>query len=419
MATVQAPTTLDGITIPPNVPRDRVVDVDMYGLEGIEDGYHEAWVRTKTPNMPDLVWTPHNGGHWIATNFRTINEIYTDPSRFSSEVIFMPKEAGEKYEMVPTRMDPPEHTPYRKGLAGALGTSMVRRFDEKARIFSTQLIDSFIDKGSCDFAKDYAEQFPVLIFMALADLPLSDVPKLTHFAHLMTRPDGDTPAERAAVLEQGNKGFFEYVDPIIKARRGSKSDDLVSLMVNLDINGEPIKHEHALGLVGLLLLAGLDTVVAFLNFTMIYLARNPDKVAELRSDPKKIGQGAEELFRRFPVISEGRMIAKDQDYDGVQLKHGEMVLLPTALAGLDELVYPDPWVVDFTRRGAPHLTFGSGAHRCAGALFARLELVTTLEEWLKRIPEFSLKPGEPIGYSTGMVANVASVPLVWPVNNAK
>ena len=174
-----------------------------------------------------------------------------------------------------------------------------------------------------------------------------------------------------------------------------------------------------MGLVGLLLLAGLDTVVAFLNFTMIYLARNPDKVAELRSDPKKIGQGAEELFRRFPVISEGRMIAKDQEYDGVQLKHGEMVLLPTALAGLDETVYPDPWVVDFTRRGAPHLTFGSGAHRCAGALFARLELVTTLEEWLKRIPEFSLKPGEPIGYSTGMVANVASVPLVWPVKNAR
>lgn len=415
MATMQSPNALDGFSIPDNVPRDRIIDVDMYALEGIDDGYHEAWTRIKTPDMPDLMWTPRNGGHWIATNFRTIQEIYSDPTRFSSEVIFMPKEAGEKYEMVPTRMDPPEHTPYRKGLAGALGTAMVRRFDEKARIFSKQLIDSFIDKGSCDFAADYAEKFPVLIFMALADLPLSDVPMLTRFAHLMTRPEGDTPAERAAVLEQGNKGFFEYVDPIIKARRGSDADDLISLMVNLDIDGEPIKHEHALGLVGLLLLAGLDTVVAFLNFTMVYLARNPDKVAELRSDPKKLVQGAEELFRRFPVISEGRMIAKDQDYDGVQLKYGEMVLLPTALAGLDPIVYPNPWVADFTRKGAPHLTFGGGPHRCAGALFARLELVTTLEEWLTRIPEFSMRKDEPIRYSTGMVANVANVPLKWPV----
>ena len=130
-------------------------------------------------------------------------------------------------------------------------------------------------------------------------------------------------------------------------------------------------------------------------------------------------QGAEELFRRSPVISEGRMIAKDFEYDGLQLKHGEMVLMPTALAGLDPIVYPDPWVVDFNRKGAPHLTFGGGVHRCAGALFARLELVTTLEEWFKRIPEFSLKPDEPIGYSSGMVANVANVPLVWPVKNAE
>ena len=415
MATIDFPSELDGVEIPHNVPHERVVDVDMFDLNGIEDGYHEAWVRSMAPGARNLMWTPRNGGHWIATNFETIREIYLDPSRFSSEVIFMPKEAGEKYEMVPTRMDPPEHTPYRKGLTGALGTAMVRRFDEKARIFSKELIDGIIDQGSCDFAKDYAEKFPVLIFMALADLPLSDVPKLTRFAHLMTRPDGNTPAERAAVLEEGNKGFFAYVDPIVKARRGSKADDLISLMVNLDIDGEPISHDHAVGLVSLLLLAGLDTVVAFLNFAMIYLARNPDKVAEIRSDPKKIASGAEELFRRFPVISEARMIAKDQEYDGVALKQGEMVLLPTALAGLDETVYPDPWNVDFTRKGAPHLTFGGGVHRCAGALFARLELVTTLEEWLKRIPEFSLQGDIPIGYASGIVANVTNVPLVWPV----
>jgi len=406
---------LDTLSIPPNVPKNRVFNIDMYALEGIEDGYHEAWMRIKKPNMPDLIWTPKNGGHWIATNGRTIAEIYSDPTRFSSEVIFMPKEAGEKYEMVPTRMDPPEHTPYRKGLAGALGIGMVKRFEEKARHFSIELIESFVDKGRCDFATDYAQKLPVLVFMALADLPLSDVPLLTHYAHLMTRPQGSTPEEKAKTLEEGNQGFFAYVDPIIRARRGSKSDDLISLMVNLDIDGEPISHEKALGLVGLLLLAGLDTVVAFLNFVMIYLGRHPEKVAELRADSRKLIQGAEELFRRFPVISEGRMIAKDIDYDGVHLTRGEMVLIPTALAGLDEAIYPNPWEVDFSRGVVTHSTFGGGPHRCAGSLFARLELVVTLEEWLKRIPEFSLRTGETITYSTGMVANVSNVPLAWPV----
>ena len=402
-------------SIPHNVPRDRVYNIDMFALEGIEEGYHEAWMRIKKPNMPDLIWTPCNGGHWVATNGRTIAEIYSDPTRFSSEVIFMPKEAGEKYEMVPTRMDPPEHTPYRKGLAAALGVAMVRRFEEKARKFSVELIDSFMDKGSCDFAKEYAEKFPVLVFMALADLPLSDVPLLTHYAYLMTRPEGATADERAATLERGNKGFFDYVDPIIKERRGKGGSDLISLMSDLNIDGEPISHDKAKGLVGLLLLAGLDTVVAMLNFVMVYLAQHPEKVAELRDNPKKIITGAEELFRRFPVISEGRMIAKDIDYDGVHLTRGEMVLMPTALSGLDESLYPNPWEVDFDRKAAGHITFGGGVHRCAGALFARLELVTTLEEWLKRIPEFSLRSEQKVVYSTGMVANVANVSLVWPV----
>ncbi len=103
------------------------------------------------------------------------------------------------------------------------------------------------------------------------------------------------------------------------------------------------------------------------------------------------------------------------DYDGVHLTRGEMVLMPTALSGLDESLYPNPWEVDFDRKAAGHITFGGGVHRCAGALFARLELVTTLEEWLKRIPEFSLRSDQKPVYSTGMVANIANVSLAWPV----
>src|SRR3546814_6887933 len=80
----------------------------MYALDGIEAGYHEAWVGLHAQNMPKLVWTPLTGGHWIAMDGPMVREIYEDPSRFSSEVIFLPKEAGEKYLMVPTRMDPPE-----------------------------------------------------------------------------------------------------------------------------------------------------------------------------------------------------------------------------------------------------------------------------------------------------------------------
>ena len=99
--------------VPDYIPNELVREIDAYALDGIEEGVHEAWKRVQQPDTPPLVWTPLTGGHWIATRGALINEIYRSPDRFSSKVIWVPREAGEAYEMVPTRMDPPEHTPYR------------------------------------------------------------------------------------------------------------------------------------------------------------------------------------------------------------------------------------------------------------------------------------------------------------------
>lgn len=400
---------------PDHVPAHLVREIDMYALDGIEEGYHEAWKALQTPDMPELVWTPLTGGHWIATRGHIVKEVYENPPLFSSEVIFLPKEAGEKYQMVPTRMDPPEHTPYRKLLDSGLKLAKIRNVEEQVRQAAIDLIEPLVAKGECDFARDYANIFPVVVFMTLADLPMSDVPKLSKFAVDMTRPAGNTPEEMAATLEAGNNGFFAYVEPIIRARTGGTGDDLISIMVNGTIDGEPIEHEKALGLISLLLLGGLDTVVNFLSFFMIYLARHPEKVAEIRDDDLKLRRGVEELFRRFPVVSEARMVAVDQTYRGVELKRGDMILLPTALHGLDEADNNNPWELDWDRRAPQHSTFGGGPHRCAGLHLARLEATVTLQEWIKRIPEFKLKDGANPVYHSGIVAAVENVPLEWPV----
>lgn len=402
---------------PAHVPSDRVYEIDMYALDGIEGGYHEAWKKVQHPGIADLIWTPFTGGHWIATNGETVREVYSDPERFSSEVIFLPKEAGEKYQMVPTRMDPPEHTPYRKTLDRGLNLAQIRKVEEKVRRIASELIENFAGRGECDFAAEYAGIFPVHVFMALADLPFEDIPVLSRFARQMTRPEGNTPEEMAADLEAGNDGFYAYVDPIIRARTGGTGDDLITLMVNTEINGKPIDHDKAQGMISLLLLGGLDTVVNFLSFFMIHLAKHPALVTELRGDPLKLMRGAEEMFRRFPVVSEARVVAKDQEYKGVALKRGDMILLPTALHGLDETINPEPWKLDLARRGISHSTFGGGPHRCAGMHLARMEVIVTLEEWLKRIPEFSLKEGAAPTYYSGIVAAVENVPLIWSVGN--
>jgi cytochrome P450 len=184
-------------------------------------------------------------------------------------------------------------------------------------------------------------------------------------------------------------------------------------MVNSEINGEPMSQDKALGLVSLLLLAGLDTVVNFLSFMMIYLARHPDKVAQLRSDPLKLQRGVEEMFRRFPVVSDARIVVEDMEYHGTKLKAGELILLPTALHGLDDTQHADPMTVDLSRRSVAHSTFAQGPHRCAGMHLARMEVLVTLQEWLKRIPQFSLRENAAPIYHAGIVAAVEDVPLVW------
>ena len=401
--------------VPPHVPADHVYDVDMYNLDGIENGFHEAWKALQKPGIPDLIYTPLTGGHWIATKGSIIDEAYRDPERFSSENIWVPKEAGEKYAMVPTKMDPPEHTPYRRLLNTGLNPSKIRDVEGSVRKAACGLIDAFVKDGHCDFTGQYSTVFPVRVFMELCDLPLDDVPHLAKLANAMLRPPGNTPAEQAAALDDANQGFFRYVEPIIAERRGTDRTDLISLVVNGEIDGGEMAPDKLLGLVSLLLLGGLDTVVNLLGFMMLHLAQHPKKVAELREDPLKLKRGAEEIFRRFPVVSDARTVAYDMEFHGVQLKRGELILLPTVLHGLDERVNHNPWDLDFSRGSPHHSTFGQGPHRCAGMHLARLEVIVTLEEWLKRIPEFRVVPGSKPAFLAGIIGTVKNVQLEWDV----
>jgi cytochrome P450 len=413
MATVELKPARHRTPRPAHIPENLVRDIDMYDPDGIENGYHEAWRSLQRPDMPELVWTPFTGGHWIATRGELVKDIYSDPTRFSSEVIFLPKEAGEKYLMVPTRMDPPEHTPYRKTLDKGLNLGQMRRVEERVREISIELIDGMLARGECEFSAEYARIFPVKVFMALCDLPMSDAPMLSVFAEDMTRPPGDTPEQMAEALEAAQRGFDTYVAPIVDARRGGDGLDLITVMVNNDINGEPITRERAIGLISLLLLGGLDTVVNFLSFMMLHLARHPEIVADLRSDPTVLLRSVEEMFRRFPVIAEARMVARDLTYRGVELKHGDMILIPTAMHGLDESENANAMNLDLRRNKVTHSTFGGGPHRCAGLHLARMEAIVTLQEWLARIPEFHVKAGTNPVFRSGIIAAVDDVHFEW------
>lgn len=414
MAGLMADAAMD-MALPDNVPPECVVDFDLYNLEGTDISFDEPWLRLREAaekvygsGQTGLLWTPRNEGHWIAIRGTSAAEVLEDHTRFSNTIIFVPKSVGIQHHMLPTNIDVPNHRDYRRLINPGMSPRSVRDLRDTIRALSISLIGSFEKEGHCDFARDYASQFPITIFMSLVDLPLEDAPRMRHWADQILHADGEMSYAEA-------RAHFEaYLNPFIDARLERPGDDMLSQVINGDIQGRALTREEMLKFCMQLMLAGLDTVINLLNFIFLFLAQNPAHRRQLASDPSMIPRAQEELFRRFSIVSTARVVQYDMEFDGAMLKQGDMVLAPTPFIATDAELYENPYEVNFARRMQfAQPVFGRGPHICAGANLARAEIAITLEEWLKRIPEFELAPDTRITFNGGIVGTIDSLPLRW------
>jgi camphor 5-monooxygenase len=238
-------------------------------------------------------------------------------------------------------------------------------------------------------------------------LPAADVPKIKYWTDQIVHPDGSMS------YAQAKQHIYAYLDPYLDARHGGDGQDMLSRIINGRVHNRALTRAEMQSLCMQMLLGGLDTVVNFMGFVFLFLARNPAHRHALGAEPGLIPSAVEEFLRRFPVVSLAREVKYDLDYDGVRLRQGDMVAVPTPLAGTDGRVNSQPLEVDFQRRAATHVSFGNGPHICPGALLARTEMRITLEEWLARIPDFAVAPAAEIRFRGGLVGVVDALPLVW------
>jgi cytochrome P450 len=394
--------------IPAHVAPDRVVDVDVYLPPEIgELGFHRAWAKVQA-GRPDVVWSPRNEGHWIALSGEAIQEIQTDPERFSSRVIVLPKSIGEQHGLIPTTIDPPEHRPYRTLLNARLNPATVRDLDQTIRATAVNLIEGFLDQGHCNFTTQYAEIFPVRVFLAMVDLPETDAPIIRHWAACMTRPG------MPMTFEDAKQAFFEYLGPVVDQRRARPESDMLSQMITADMGGRKLDRDEAVRLCTQVLIAGVDTVVNILGFILAELAQDKGLRQQLIEMGDNLTPAVNELFRRFGLVTISREVRRDTEFHGVQLKAGDMICTPTQLHGLDPSQNDDPLAIDFARRRARHSAFGSGPHMCPGQELARKEVAITLREWLARIPDFTLGEDCDLSPVAGIVGALRGVTLKWP-----
>jgi cytochrome P450 len=368
--------------------------------------YHA--MRSKCP----ITWSDNYGGFWAVTGYEEAREVWQHPELFSTAPsVSVPAGLGHHRPMLPLEVDPPLHGKYRARLNKAFSPKRVAALEPEIYATCDRLIDGFINKGECEFVTDLAQPLPTEIFVKVFGIPQDESHNFRDWNHTILHGQFDDPTGDAR--NRAGAAARDRLTELIAERKRVRRDDVLSLLVDSQFEGESLTDEEMIDIAFLLFLAGLDTVQGATGFMFSYLARHPGHRDRLVREPALIPDAMEELLRFETINTSGRNVTQDMDYRGVTMKKGDPLVIVNRAANRDPKAYPNPDEVDFDRDGNPPLTFATGPHRCLGSHLARSEMRIALERMLARIPDFRLKPGETVRLQGGNVAGVASLPLVW------
>jgi cytochrome P450 len=347
-------------------------------------------------------------GYYVLNRFRDVKQAAQDWESFSSANGFIPNRDPDMPLLPPTEMDPPDHSSWRRALQPFFSREAVKGYEEFIRKDAIELVESFVDKGECDIVGDYTSILPGrAMFANLFDIPYDDIPILVE------QMDGgfygpiETRTER---FNEGVKYVNEYLEKRAREPSGGALVDVVA--AGVEVNGEICSWEDRLGVLTDILVGGVVTAASVMAGGFWHLATHPDDREALATDFSKIPNAVDEFIRYFPpVVMLGREVTRDVQVGEHSFKKGDYVLLNYAAASRDPEAVPDPRKLDIYRRTVPSSSFGIGIHRCMGAHLARLEIKIAFEEFLSRIPDFTIDPGvEPV-YETGNLRSMQSLRL--------
>lgn len=320
---------------------------------------------------------------------------------------------GNVRPLIPLQIDPPEHVKYRRILDPLFAPKKMALLEDEVVGLVKELVDAFAPNGYCDFHEDFAVPLPCRVFLRLMGLPLDDLDEFLAWKDDIIRPPGATMEEQAPHRERAGAGVYEYFERHLEQRRKRPTDDMLAQIIASEVDGQRLTDEEVMDICYLFIIAGLDTVTDSLDCIFAHLAQNPDHRRQLVVDESVIPSAVEELLRwETPVPAVPRVATEDIEIGGCPIKAGEQVMLMLASANTDDTDHPGADEVDLCRNPNPHLAFGGGVHRCLGSHLARVELRVAIREFHRRIPDYELKPGTVLEYTTGL-RSLHHLPLVF------
>lgn len=380
-----------------------MADGRFYSDGGAREAYR--WMRANEPVFRD------RNGQAAATTYQAVLDAERAPELFSSAGGIRPDQPGMPYMI---DMDDPAHLLRRKLVNS--GFTRKRVMDKVPSIMNLcdTLIDAVCERGECDFVRDIAAPLPMAVIGDMLGVLPSEREMLLKWSDdLVCGLSSHVDETVIQKLMETFAAYTEFTKDEITKRRANPSDDLFSILVNAEVEGQRMSDDEIVFETLLILIGGDETTRHTLSGGVEQLLRNHDQWETLVVKPDALPGAIEEMLRwTSPVKNMCRTLTADTTFHGTDLKEGEKVMLMFESANFDEAVFENPDEFRIDRNPNSHLAFGFGTHFCLGNQLARLELKLMVERLLVRLPDLRLADGAQVPLRP---ANFVSGPEAMPV----
>jgi cytochrome P450 len=355
------------------------------------------WQAEPTPNR----------GFWAVTRFHDIEEVLRDTRTFSSaRGVTLEEQTPEEVEARRSMidMDPPQHSRLRRLVSKLFTRSAVARYEGFVREQAGLVLDRALRRQEFDFVEEISRELPIRVLARIMGVPDEDLPMCIELGDAMIA-QADPEYSRALIDREDTSQYrllpfrspaavelMAYGHVLAEERRTEPRDDLITKLVQAEVDGEHLSEREFDNFFCLLIVAGNETTRHAITHGMRALVEHPDQWQRLREEPGLMPLAAEEILRYgSPTMHFRRTATHDLDLRGTRIREGDKVVVWFVSGNFDEEVFPEPDRFDVGRDPNPHMAFGSGGpHVCLGAHLARLEVRVMFEELVPRLREVEI-----------------------------
>jgi cytochrome P450 len=324
-------------------------------------------------------------GFWALSRFEDVRAAAADPASFSSEGT----DTSQGLLPMIQALDPPRHDALRQLVSKAFTARRMADMEPEIRRIARELIDAFAPAGEADLLADFARELPSRVIGAMLGVPPERRELFLEWTESLVEAQPGT--RNAETIRHPAMRIYQEFARLLGERRAERRDDLMSALLDAEIDGQRLREDELLGFCFVLIVAGNDTTTNLIANGAVLLADHPDQRKLLVDDPSRIPAAVEEMLRyESPAQALPRVARRPLALHGATIPEGALVRLVWGSANRDPREFPDPDRFDVARAAPRHLGLGHGIHFCLGAHLARLEARVAFEELLARIPDYGL-----------------------------